>query len=95
MQRKTPAGRARLARLYSELSAHDQAIEHYLAAVKLSDDPRQKEQYELQLARVYLNARKPVEAEEICKRLVDSTNNNAVQQQIQAMLARIKRMQGQ
>ena len=94
-ERETSAGRARLARLYNELNVYDKAIEHYLAAVKLAEDPRQKEQYELQLARVYLNARKLAEAEEICKRLVDSTKNNAVRREIQAMLARIKRMQDQ
>lgn len=94
-ERKTSAGRARLARLYNELNVHDKAIEHYLAAVKLVKDPRQKEQYELQLARVYLNAKKPAQAEEICKRLVDSTKNNALRLEIQALLARISRMQNQ
>jgi len=94
-KKDTPAARARLAKVYHDLKMYDKAIEYYLEAVEAATAPRQKQHYRLQLARAYLVADKPVEAEKECKQLVDNSTSPAVRHEAQAMLGRIRRLRGE
>jgi len=85
---KTPAGHARLARLYQELNILDKSIDEYKASVAGSEDPRQREQYELQLARAYVQAKQLPQAEELCRKLIQETQNQMVKREAQGMLVR-------
>jgi|GEM_PF-6191237 len=89
--RDAPSARARLGRLYHGLKIYDKAIEHYLAAVEAAQAPRQKQQYRIHLARAYLAADKPAQAEEVCEQVVDNSSRPAFRREAQALLARIRR----
>lgn len=85
---ETAAGQARLARLRYELKQYDRTVEHYTRAVELAPQPREKEHYQLQLARTLQLLDKLDEAETICKELLGS-QNKSVTHEAQVIIGRI------
>jgi len=86
---RTASGQARLARLAYQLKTYDKAVEHYRRAVELAREPRQKEHYQLQLARTLEFIDRLDEAEEVCRQLLKESENKFVQREAQVILGRI------
>jgi len=90
----TAAGRARLARLYQETEAYDKSIEQFKKAVSMAENPQQREQYDVQLARVYLKSKHYSECEALCKKLMSESKDLNMQREAKYMLVAVYGEQG-